>query len=146
MFHFKSLSTEQFEILIRQYSARFFGPLYSSKHDNPPPSQPIQPQMVERNSDSTLGPLSDLENRERSDTYSHTVLRIDDTWRVIVCPEGLQWILQKRKGYLGGRPAWDGKSFCRSKTGLRRAIKDKVGAIPPEIESQLAQLPDWVQL
>ncbi|RWK14786.1 MAG: hypothetical protein EOR43_32225 [Mesorhizobium sp.] len=145
MFHFRSLSKEKIASLLRLYSKNLYTLPASSKDEVPQLSEPARPQLVEEDSDSTLGPLSGLENRERSDAYSHKVLRISDTWRVIACSEGIQWILQKRKGYLDGRPAWDGKSFCRSKAGLRRAIREKVGSVSQEVEVQLAQLPDWIE-
>jgi len=102
------------------------------------PNTPLASQAV--------GPVTAPDNRERSDTYSNVALRINDRWRVIICPERIQWILQKRKGYLDGRPAWDGMSFCRSKAGLYRAIRGKkIGYVAPETETQMAQLPEWVE-
>ncbi|WP_155924251.1 hypothetical protein [Mesorhizobium sp. L2C066B000] len=95
--------------------------------------------------DQAVGPVDGPDNRERSDAYRHVAFHIDKTWRVIVCPDGIQWILQKRKGNLDGRPAWNAVRFCRTKSGLCGAIRDKVGGVSPEIEAQLAQLPDWVE-
>ncbi|TIS23899.1 MAG: hypothetical protein E5X07_15760 [Mesorhizobium sp.] len=95
--------------------------------------------------DQALGPVHVPDNRQRSDTYANVVFRINDRWRIIVCPEGVQWILQKRKGNLVGSPAWNAVKFCRSKVGLCRALKEEVGDVSPEVDAQLAQLPDWVE-
>lgn len=95
--------------------------------------------------DSVLGPVPAPDEKEKSDTYCHVALRINERWRVIVCKDGIQWILQVRKGSYNGRPAWRRVSFVRGKVGLRRVIREAVGDVSPEVEAQLAQLPDWVQ-
>ncbi|PAP97800.1 hypothetical protein LRP31_23600 [Mesorhizobium mediterraneum] len=105
----------------------------------------IDDQSVDLSLIQVTGPVSVPDNRERSDTYTNIVFRINDRWRVIICPEGIQWILQKRKGNLDGRPAWNGVKFCRSKVGLSRALKEEVGDVSPEVDAQLAQLPDWIE-
>ncbi|MER8484249.1 hypothetical protein [Mesorhizobium sp. M1322] len=105
----------------------------------------IDYQSVIQSPDQAIGPVSVPDNRERSDTYYNIAFLIDEKWRVIVCPDGIQWILQVRKGSLDGRPAWNGVSFCRSRTGLSRATREKARNISPEVEAQLAQLPDWVE-
>jgi len=43
------------------------------------------------------------------------IAAIDDGTRVIECPAGIQWIVQRRSG---GR--WHGRSFCRTKEALIR--------------------------
>ncbi|QND56607.1 hypothetical protein [Mesorhizobium huakuii] len=95
--------------------------------------------------DLISGPLPAPDRREKSDTYSGVVVQLNEKWRVIVCEDRIQWILQFRKGSFHGRPAWRGTSYCRAKAGLYRAIREKVGDISPGVEAQLAQLPDWVE-
>lgn len=146
MFHFKFPSISILNSILKPYSSRLLDfPPGAAHTDVPEANETGEPQRANPASHPTLGRVSDPDNRERSDIYSNTIFRINDRWRVIVCPEGIQWILQKRKGYLDGRPAWDGMSFCRSKAGMYRAIKEKVGAVSPDTEAQLAQLPDWVE-
>ncbi|MER9095906.1 hypothetical protein NKI34_33820 [Mesorhizobium sp. M0700] len=105
----------------------------------------IDDQSVALPLDRAAGPVSTPDNSEKSDTYYDVVFRINERWRVIVCHEGVQWILQKRKGNLVGGPAWRAVKFCRSKVGLSRALKEEVGDVSPEVDAQLAQLPDWVE-
>ena len=52
---------------------------------------------------------------EGSDDYSHVVAIIGEKTRVIVCNEGIQWIVQHRKG-----GQWRGQSFCRTREALLR--------------------------
>lgn len=92
-----------------------------------------------------VGPATKLNRQEKSDGYDKVVFHVDELWRVIVCKNGIQWILQKRKGSHDGRTAWRGIGFARSRDGLRRAIRLKIGDISPEVEAHLAQLPDWVE-
>lgn len=74
-----------------------------------------------------MGPTGGLNNEEKSNDYSKLVVQINERWRVIVCRDDIQWILQSRKGSYKGRPAWRGKSFCRTKEGLLSHIREKLG-------------------
>lgn len=95
--------------------------------------------------DLSLGPLHAPDNDEKSDTYYRLVIQLNTTWRIILCKNGIQWILQKRKGSYNGKPAWRGRSYCRSKAGLCRTVRKHVPKVSPEADAQLAQLPDWVE-
>jgi hypothetical protein len=56
-------------------------------------------------------------HRERDEGY-RTVARLSDTFRVINCKEGIQWILQRRYG-----DQWRGIAFCRRRDMLIREAK-----------------------
>ena len=60
-----------------------------------------------------LNPLTGPSHRESADNYARIVARLDDDGRVIVCRDGLQWILQRRDGERGGRARWTGVGYCR---------------------------------
>lgn len=60
------------------------------------------------------------EHRESHDAYSGEVFRLGE-WRVIVCKDGIQWILQHRTSdwrLAGGR--WRGRHYCRQLSTLLR--------------------------
>jgi hypothetical protein len=58
-------------------------------------------------------------HREGSDNY-HSVIVRSERYRVIVCKENHQWIIQKRAGTRHGAPRWDGLSYCRGRNALIR--------------------------
>lgn len=78
-----------------------------------PPSQPPQKPGKHR-------------LKEHSDDYPNVVMSLDERWRVIVCRNGIQWILQYRKS-LTKPDLWEGRSYCQTREGLERAIKEKIG-------------------
>ena len=55
-------------------------------------------------------------HRESSDHYSYVILSLNDRWRIILCRQGLQWILQRRENLHGG--AWRGFRYFRTRTAL----------------------------
>lgn len=66
--------------------------------------------------------------REESDSYSSVAALLNQDWRVIVCRDGIQWILQRRAGMRHGQPRWDSRSYCRTRSGLVRAIRENCEA------------------
>ena len=56
--------------------------------------------------------------RETSDSYEGVICRIAKTHRVILCKDGLQWIIQSSDGERGGRRRWTGKSYTTSRDKL----------------------------
>ena len=67
--------------------------------------------------------------REESDNYPVVVAVLTDRWRVIVCRDGLQWILQRRKAVVGD-PVWQGRSYCSSRDALLRCVVEHVTGTP----------------
>src|SRR6476620_10102085 len=65
-------------------------------------------------------------HRERDHDYRAIVAELDDITRVVECVDGLQWILQRRRG-----DRWFGIAFCRMRDPLiREATKALGGAVP----------------
>lgn len=58
---------------------------------------------------------------ESSSDYYRAIAGLNSEWRLILCKDGIQWVLQKRRP---GR--WEGKWFARTKQGLIRGILDLV--------------------
>jgi hypothetical protein len=59
-------------------------------------------------------------HRERDDGYPAI-----DSVRVIECKDGVQWVLQRRRG-----DQWQGVAFCRTRAVLIREAEKVVGYIP----------------
>lgn len=72
--------------------------------------------------------------REESDRYPRVVVQLNETWRVIVCRDQIQWILQKRSGIDKGEPRWRSLSYCCERSALVRCMRDR--NITPTMEAQ----------
>ena len=53
---------------------------------------------------------------ESGDHYHSNLMKFDERWRLIVCAQNHQWILQRREGLHGG--AWRGIKYFRTKNAL----------------------------
>jgi hypothetical protein len=82
---------------------------------------------------------------EEADDYHAVVARLNESWRVIVCAAGIQWILQRRRGERRGTARWEGRSFCRTSEALNRLSRKYAGAIDPAAAAVLAGLPKEVR-
>ncbi|MFT6527178.1 MAG: hypothetical protein ACJAXG_001125 [Celeribacter sp.] len=76
-----------------------------------------------------------LSHRETSDQYAR-VIALGTNARVIECRQGLQWIIQRKKG--GTQPRWLSLGYCTSKTTVLR-LWTGLGETPCP---NLAALPD----
>jgi hypothetical protein len=77
-----------------------------------------------------------MEHRERDDDYGNVVAQLGPDCRVILCTEGLQWIVQRRSGL------WRSLHYCTSRAGIIRrvrglpgwealqALPDRAGTVP----------------
>ena len=61
-----------------------------------------------------------LSNRERDDGFSQVVVQLAPRWRVIVCKDHLQWIIQKRMAEPLHRGVWRSQSYVTSRNSLIR--------------------------
>ena len=59
--------------------------------------------------------------RETAEHYPHVIARLSEHWRVILCPQGIQWIAQRRDPN-GAR--WRSISFFRTSHWLRQLCKN----------------------
>jgi hypothetical protein len=83
---------------------------------------------------------------EEADDYHAIVARLNDSWRVIVCAAGIQWILQR--GYRArnhGGMRWRSRSFCRTSEALHRVSREHAGPIDPAAAAILAALPERIE-
>jgi hypothetical protein len=86
-----------------------------------------------------------MSGSEEADDCRAIVAKLNDSWRVIVCAAGIQWILQRRSGKRHGRARWEGRSFCRTREPLIRVSREHAGAVDPAAAAILAALPDRVE-
>ena len=79
-------------------------------------------------------------HRERDDHYKGVVAQLAPRWRVIVCKDGIQWILQRKEASHGG--PWRGVSYDTNRDGLLRACGSLEMASSSASEA-LEALPDY---
>ena len=77
---------------------------------------------------------------EENDTYP-VVADLNARWRVIVCRNQMQWILQRRRG---GANHWRGYWFCRSREALIRGAHERAGQISGTALAILLRLPERI--
>ena len=82
---------------------------------------------------------------EESDAYPRIVARLNPQWRVIACRDGIQWILQARRGHRDGLPRWDNRYFFRSREGLVFGCHEYCGQIHGDALVILLRLPERFQ-
>ncbi len=110
----------------------------------PEKEEPDREQISILDAEQPVGPVPAPNNVEKSDDYYKVVLRINDKWRVIVCRDDIQWIIQFRKGTYLGKPAWRGRSYLRSKIELINHIRILCGVIQQNTLDELDTFPDWI--
>ena len=76
-------------------------------------------------------------HRERDEGYSGVVAILAPGWRVILCKDGLQWIVQHK----GAGKDWRSLRFCASRAGLLDSLR-LASAVSPEARRIIAALPE----
>ena len=100
--------------------------------NTPPPSAPSM-GVANTNTPS---------HRERDDNYVDIVVQLTTRYRVILCPQGLQWIIQEKEASRSGH--WRAKTYHTSRDSLLSAC-GKLGFLSdPNVEAVLHALPDHV--
>ncbi len=87
-----------------------------------------------------------LSHTESADDYCRIVAVLNDRWRVIACPAGIQWILQHRgRTETMATSRWRGRAYCRTRDALIRCCHDYAGEIEPAACTILAAMPGWIE-
>ena len=73
----------------------------------------IPPRLLQSTGVAVTAPPS---HRERDDAYRNVVAQLAPRWRVIICRDGIQWILQRKEASHGG--PWRGVSYHTNRDGL----------------------------
>jgi hypothetical protein len=70
------------------------------------------------------------------------VAQLNKTWRVVDHP--LQWRMQRRKGNPRAKNAgWRDRSFCTTREGLLRSVRQYCGKVEPAALAKLTALPAY---
>ena len=80
---------------------------------------------------------------ETSDAWGKVVAHPAPGWRVIVCRDDLQWIIQRRKNGGAERP-WRALHYCRTRKALLRLCASLCGQIDPNASATLEALPEVI--
>ena len=83
-------------------------------------------------------------HHETADDYVGTLARLNATWRVIVCRDGIQWILQRRKEGGGDWPR-RAMHYCRTRKALIRLTATLCGRVDPLALATLHALPEHIR-
>ena len=81
-------------------------------------------------------------HRERDHDYAYVVVQLAPRYRVILCPQGLQWIIQEKEASHEG--PWRAEGYYTTRDSLFKAC-GKLGFLSsPNAEAVLHALPDHV--
>ena len=80
--------------------------------------------------------------RERDDLYPKVVAQPSIRWRVILCAQGLQWIIQKKESSHAG--PWRAEKYLTSRSALIKACGTLGLLSDPATEAVLYTLPEHV--
>lgn len=80
-------------------------------------------------------------HQETSESYWGVISDLSARYRIIICKDGLQWILQRRKTGGAERP-WRGVGYFTTKEALLRVCATSCGRIAPTAHEALQSLPD----
>ena len=103
-----------------------------------------RPQGTVRESDKDVRPATSPS--PSSCPLAHTsnplIAQLNTNWRVINDP--LQWVLQRRKGNPRKKNSgWQDRSFCTTRDGLLRCVRELCGVVGEEALAELQALPDF---
>lgn len=86
-----------------------------------------------------------MSGRETADDYDRVVAVLNENWRVIECPDQIQWILQCRGSPTRSRKDdWRGRSYCRTSEALLRCTRRHAGSVNTSAMQELVALPDRI--
>ena len=79
---------------------------------------------------------------ESSDLYAKVIVQSSNRWRVILCSQWLQWIIQKKESSHAG--PWRAEKYVTSRSALIRACGTLGLLSDPATEAVLYTLPEHV--
>jgi len=101
-------------------------------HNTPPPQRLV----------TGVAHTKTLSHREREDDYAYVIVQLAPRYRVILCPQGLQWIIQEKE--CSRRADWRAEQYLTSRDGLIEACGKRGFLSDPNVEAVLYALPDHV--
>ena len=77
-----------------------------------------------------------------ADSLKRFPVVLNDRWRIADDP--LQWLLQRRRGKPDKKHSgWSNRSFCRTREGLLRCVREYCGIVDAEALAWIEALPDF---
>ena len=74
---------------------------------------------------------------------TYPAVYLNTAWRVIVCRDGIQWILQRRGQERPAGARWEGRAYCRTREALVRLCRAYSGPISdPDANATIEALPE----
>lgn len=83
-------------------------------------------------------------HRERDDNYHAIAVRLSYRWRVIICRDALQWIVQRRRDAGRRGSEWKGIHYCASRKALIRLSDASCRDMSTKARAVLEELPDRI--
>ena len=83
-------------------------------------------------------------HRERDDHYAKVIVQLGPRWRIIVCKDSHQWVLQKRSVAPPNTGTWAGKSYATTRDGLIAACSGRGLLSESSMVVILSALPDRI--
>ena len=83
---------------------------------------------------------SDISHRERDEAYLGAIVQFSPRWRLILCKDQMQWIIQKKES--SRRGDWRGLKYLTSRESVFAACGKLELLSDPEVEATLRRLPD----
>jgi len=83
-----------------------------------------------------------ISHREREDGYIATVVQFSERWRLVLCKDQIQWIIQRKES--SRRGDWRGLKYLTSRESVFAACGKLELLSDPKVETTLHRLPDPV--
>ena len=81
-----------------------------------------------------------ISHRERDDAYLGAIVKFSLRWRLVICKDQMQWIIQKKES--SHRGFWRGMKYLTCKDSVLKASGSLGLLSDPEVEATLRRLPD----
>ena len=83
--------------------------------------------------------------RERDDSYRSVIVWLAPRWRVIICKDAIQFILQKRSVAPPNTGTWAGKTYSTNRDGLMAPCLERGLLSEPSARQMLEALPSDIR-
>ena len=84
-------------------------------------------------------PTSHISHRERDEAYLGTIVQFNPRWRLVLCKDQMQWIIQKKES--SRRGDWRGKQYLTCKDSVLKASGSLGLLSDPKVKAVLHALP-----
>lgn len=86
---------------------------------------------------------SHISHRERDDAYIGTIVQFSPRWRLVLCKDQMQWIIQKKES--SHRGFWRSKQYLTCKDSVLEA-SGRLGLLSDlKVQAVLHALPDYAK-